>query len=75
MNMENITIKTDRINMSVDFEYVVLNLSNCLPKVRAANGICSVETDLELKVKNQDWKIASLCQNYSRIVAEYPITH
>ena len=59
--------------MAVFFEDAVVQLSNFIPKVRSTRGIFFVETELEVKVKNQERQIASLCQNYSIKVGEHPI--
>ena len=55
-----ITIKTNRIGMVVEFEAAVVHISNFLPKIRATRGISSVETELEVTIKNQECQIASL---------------
>ena len=73
MKMVNITIKIDCIGMEVGFEYKTLHLSNCLPKVIATCGIFHVESDLEVKFKNQYWQITYLCQKESITVGEHPI--
>ena len=53
MNTGKINTKKDHINMIVDFEAVVVNLSNCLTEVRSTCVISSIETELKVKVKNQ----------------------
>ena len=47
-------MNTDCIVMAVDFESAVVHLVNCLPEVRVTCRNSSVESDLEIKVKNQE---------------------
>ena len=74
IDMGKITIKTYRIVMAVYFEDAALHLSICLPKVRATRGISSIETDLEVKFRNQEGQIATLHQKYYSAVGEHPIS-
>ena len=60
MNIGNMTIKTDRIAMAVDFEAAFVHLSDCLIEVGSTCGISSIETELDIKVKNQEQQIATL---------------
>ena len=46
MNMGEITVKTDRIGMEIDFEAEVIHISNCLSEVWYTRRILSVETEL-----------------------------
>ena len=39
VKMGKITINTDRIDMTVDFESAVIQISDCLHEVRATSGI------------------------------------
>ena len=73
MKMGKINIKTDHIVMEVVFEATVAHVSNCLPEVIATRGISSVETDLEVKVKNQEREINTLSRKDSGPVGEHPI--
>ena len=73
MMLGKITIKTNRIGTVVEFEAAVVHISNFLPTLRSTREISSVETELEVKIKNQERKIASLRQNDSIAVVEHPI--
>ena len=59
---ERINTKTYHIGMAVDFEAAYLQLSNFILEVRATNVILYIETDMGVKVKNQDCQISTLIQ-------------
>ena len=56
--------------MTVEFESAVIHLSNCLPKVISTCKISSVETDLGVRVKNQERYISTLHKKDSRKAVE-----
>ena len=74
MKMGKITIKIYHIIMEVDFQATFMHLYKRLTKVRATCGISLVETDPEVKVKNQEHRIAALCRRGYRSVLEHPIS-
>ena len=53
MNIRKITINTDCINMSANFESAVVHLPNFIPEVRSLHGISYVETELEVKLSTE----------------------